>query len=86
MNIVLVLHSIVLSLAELLSIQFNFNILCYCICLLYTSIYPDVLMMDGGRGQVNIALEVLDELGLNIPVLSLIHIFSMPLPCIPFHV
>ena len=36
------------------------------------NIYPDVLMMDGGRGQVNIALEVLDELGLNIPVCGMV--------------
>ena len=26
--------------------------------------FPDLIMMDGGRGQVNIALEVLDELGI----------------------
>lgn len=36
------------------------------------NIYPDVLMMDGGQGQVNIALEVLDELGLNIPVCGMV--------------
>ena len=36
------------------------------------NIYPDVLMMDGGRGQVNIALEVLNELGLNIPVCGMV--------------
>ena len=36
------------------------------------NIYPDELMMDGGRGQVNIALEVLDELGLNIPVCGMV--------------
>ena len=30
-------------------------------------IYPDLIMMDGGRGQGNIALEVLDQLGLKIP-------------------
>lgn len=36
------------------------------------SVFPDVIMMDGGRGQVNIALEVLDELGLNIPVCGMV--------------
>jgi len=34
--------------------------------------YPDLLMMDGGRGQVNVALEVLSELGLNIPVCGMV--------------
>lgn len=34
--------------------------------------FPDLLMMDGGRGQVNIALEVLDELGLEIPVCGMV--------------
>lgn len=33
---------------------------------------PDIIMMDGGRGQVNIALEVLDSLGLNIPVAGMV--------------
>jgi len=35
-------------------------------------IYPDLIMMDGGRGQVNIALQVLDELKLNIPVCGMV--------------
>lgn len=34
--------------------------------------FPDLLMMDGGRGQVNIALKVLDKLHLNIPVCGMV--------------
>ena len=34
--------------------------------------FPDLLMMDGGRGQVNIALSVLDELRINIPVCGMV--------------
>ncbi len=34
--------------------------------------FPDLIMMDGGRGQVNIALEVLDELHLDIPVCGMV--------------
>ena len=34
--------------------------------------FPDLLMMDGGRGQVNIALEVLSELGLHVPVCGMV--------------
>ena len=30
--------------------------------------FPDILMMDGGKGQVYVALRVLDHLGLHIPV------------------
>ena len=35
-------------------------------------VYPDILMMDGGRGQVNVALRVLDQLHLNIPVCGMV--------------
>ncbi len=34
--------------------------------------FPDLLMMDGGKGQVNIALEALSELGLAIPVCGMV--------------
>lgn len=34
--------------------------------------FPDLIMMDGGRGQVNIALEVLGKLGLSIPVCGMV--------------
>lgn len=34
--------------------------------------FPDLLLMDGGKGQVNIALQVLDELRLNIPVCGMV--------------
>lgn len=34
--------------------------------------FPDLIMMDGGRGQVNIALRVLEELRLNIPVCGMV--------------
>jgi excinuclease ABC subunit C len=34
--------------------------------------FPDLIMMDGGKGQVNIALKVLDELHLNIPVCGMV--------------
>lgn len=34
--------------------------------------FPDLLMMDGGRGQVNIALEVLKELEVSIPVCGMV--------------
>lgn len=35
-------------------------------------VLPDILMMDGGRGQVNVAQRVLDELHLNIPVCGMV--------------
>ncbi len=34
--------------------------------------FPDLIMMDGGKGQVNAALEVLEKLGINIPVCGLV--------------
>ena len=34
--------------------------------------FPDLIMMDGGRGQVNICLKVLEELRLNIPVCGMV--------------
>ena len=34
--------------------------------------FPDLLMMDGGKGQVNIALSVLEELRLSIPVCGMV--------------
>ncbi|MCC8104617.1 MAG: excinuclease ABC subunit UvrC [Clostridiales bacterium] len=34
--------------------------------------FPDLLLMDGGRGQVNVALRVLDELGISIPVCGMV--------------
>lgn len=34
--------------------------------------FPDLLMMDGGRGQVNIALSVLEELHIDIPVCGMV--------------
>ena len=35
-------------------------------------IFPDLIMMDGGRGQANIALEVLEKLHLHIPVCGMV--------------
>ena len=35
-------------------------------------VLPDVIMMDGGKGQVNVALMVLDSLGLDIPVCGMV--------------
>ncbi len=34
--------------------------------------FPDLLLMDGGKGQVNIALEVIESLGLDVPVCGMV--------------
>lgn len=34
--------------------------------------FPDLILMDGGCGQVNIALSVLEELGIDIPVCGMV--------------
>ena len=34
--------------------------------------YPDLIMMDGGRGQVNIALKVIDAVGVHVPVCGMV--------------
>ena len=34
--------------------------------------FPDLIMMDGGKGQVNVALKVLEELKLQIPVCGMV--------------
>ena len=34
--------------------------------------FPDLILMDGGKGQVNVALGVLDSLGLQIPVCGMV--------------
>ena len=36
------------------------------------TVFPDLIMMDGGKGQVNEALEVLDSLHLDIPVCGMV--------------
>lgn len=35
-------------------------------------VFPDLILMDGGKGQVNVALEVLEELHLRIPVCGMV--------------
>lgn len=35
-------------------------------------VFPDLILMDGGRGQVNICLEVLENLNLDIPVCGMV--------------
>ena len=34
--------------------------------------YPDLIMMDGSRGQVNIALKVMDAVGVHVPVCGMV--------------
>ncbi len=36
------------------------------------SVFPDLILMDGGKGQVNIALSVLNELNISIPVCGMV--------------
>ncbi|MGC4019173.1 MAG: excinuclease ABC subunit UvrC [Muricomes sp.] len=36
------------------------------------TLFPDLILMDGGKGQVNVALQVLEELRLNIPVCGMV--------------
>ena len=36
------------------------------------STFPDLIMIDGGKGQVNIVLRVLEELGVDLPVCGLV--------------
>lgn len=36
------------------------------------SAFPDLIMVDGGKGQVNIVINTLEELGINIPICGLV--------------
>ena len=36
------------------------------------SVFPDLIMIDGGKGQVNIAKRILNDLGLDIPICGLV--------------
>jgi excinuclease ABC subunit C len=36
------------------------------------TVFPDLILMDGGKGQVNVALQVLDALSLDIPVCGMV--------------
>ena len=36
------------------------------------TVFPDLILMDGGKGQVNIALQVLKKLKINIPVCGMV--------------
>ena len=38
----------------------------------HAEILPDLILMDGGRGQVNICLKVLDKLGIDVPVCGMV--------------
>ncbi|MCB2305241.1 excinuclease ABC subunit UvrC [Clostridium estertheticum] len=35
-------------------------------------VFPDLILMDGGKGQVNVALEVLNNLNIDIPVCGMV--------------
>lgn len=35
-------------------------------------VFPDLILMDGGKGQVNVALEILDKYNINIPVCGMV--------------
>ena len=35
-------------------------------------VFPDLILMDGGKGQVNVALEVLNSLNIDIPVCGMV--------------
>lgn len=34
--------------------------------------YPDLIMMDGGKGQVNVALKVMDKVNIHVPVCGMV--------------
>ncbi|WP_034601418.1 excinuclease ABC subunit UvrC [Clostridiisalibacter paucivorans] len=36
------------------------------------SVFPDIIMIDGGKGQVNIAKKVIDKMGIDIPICGLV--------------
>ena len=36
------------------------------------SVFPDLILMDGGKGQINAALEVLSKLNIHIPVCGMV--------------
>lgn len=47
--------------------------------------FPDLILMDGGRGQVNIALSVLEELGIDIPVCGMVKDDNHRTRCLYYH-